>query len=510
MGEGKPRAETVAPLLIELARAVRAHQFFAPDHPTRSHALKRAISVWRGGLGRTGEIELEVEETRFTVGGCEPVEGPAVDELARLLHRQRVIGVHVHPDLDPRELEALVTALAEDAERIRQRGGLPRALKGAGVRHVAIWELPPEGGPARTATVGGDAAAGATAAGPTEPLSETTVKLIKELAELEQCDDLGDYRLIANRVDGLVSRLLPAKNYVDAYRAALVLCRHVSDTEGRPHAIREEARGRLRELFHDEELRDYLMDRAYEEKGLSSVQAVQVLMHLTPYSVPRLLRAHASSDADERDRTTSILIAMGEHATPSILDELASEDPARMRRAARLLGDMQNPAAVEVLADRIHDGDLAVRREVALALARIGTDRAVRVLADAAGGEPEVAALAVGSLGSCPNRTAVRVLIDTIADSSRAPEAVRREAIRSLGRIGAPTALDPLGQILERRTLLGRKRNRPLRIAAAHAIGRIGGERAYLLLSAHTKDGDAEVAQVCREALRHASRGGDA
>ena len=48
---------------------------------------------------------------------------------------------------------------------------------------------------------------------------------------------------------------------------------------------------------------------------------------------------------------------------------------------------------------------------------------------------------------------------------------------------------------------MGRKKARPLRIAAAQAIGKVGGERAFMALSTHAEGGDAAVSRVCKELL---------
>ena len=419
MTQPKAEADIAAPLLIELARAVRAHQFFAEGHATRSHALQKATSVWQNGLEQLGELDLEVSPSGFRLNGTVPLDGPPLDDLATALHGHGIMGVQVHPSLDADELRSFVEALAHDPIQLEQRGRLVGVLREAGVRHVALWEIPQTSSHASGAGQGPPAAAehaegsapGSASPGASSPehVSGLTVDLLKELANLEQCDDLGDYRIAANRIDSCLSRLTAAKNYVDMYRAALVYCRHVGDSEGRTQPICSEAQDRLRTMLRDSEMLRFVMDKGFAPEGISTVQAVQVLSCAAPQAVPRLLEEHARSD-ELRGRSTAILIAMGDEAFPAIVEELSSETSARMRRAARLLGDLQHPSGVKHLAGHLEHPETEMRREVAGALARIGTTHAIQVLAAALSRDPELAIIAAGGLGGCRHRDAVRAL----------------------------------------------------------------------------------------------------
>jgi HEAT repeat protein len=507
-------AQNVAPILIELARAVRAFQFFADGHATRAHALRKAASVWADTLTRVGELDLEITEHGFKLGGIDPVDGPALDELASALHFHGVMGLQIHPALQESELECLVEHLARDPRELAATGRLSGALQRSGVRHLAVWEIPhaaaaplppddaPPPAPLTPETPEQDSALDYSA----ELATEEAVTLIKELTALDEAPDLGEYRLAANRVDGALTRLLTCKNHVDAYRAAILFCRHCADTEGREPAIRADAQDRLRTVLRDEHLLRYVIELSYEPDGTTSVQAIQILTYAAPQAVPRLLEEHAKEDADWRSATTAILLAMGEHAFPAIVEELSSLTPARARRAVRLLGDMQNPSGVEFLADQLDHPDSNLQREVAQSLARIGSTRAIKVLCDALFGDPALALIAAGGLGGSKHRAAVRALMATVNERSASDE-LRREAIRALGRIGDLEALPCLQSVLEKGGLMGRKKNRPLRVAAAQAIGKLGTEDALLVLQAHADSGDASVAKACTDILRHIEQG---
>ena len=72
MPQTQPAASAVAPLLIELARSLRALQYLGAGHPTLAQALVRTAAVWSTGLRSLGALELEVLDAGFAVGGTEP------------------------------------------------------------------------------------------------------------------------------------------------------------------------------------------------------------------------------------------------------------------------------------------------------------------------------------------------------------------------------------------------------------------------------------------------------
>jgi HEAT repeat protein len=96
----------------------------------------------------------------------------------------------------------------------------------------------------------------------------------------------------------------------------------------------------------------------------------------------------------------------------------------------------------------------------------------------------------------------MQALVGVIESSGRRSLQLRREAVRSLGRIGRSEAAGALAQVLQRRAWFRRKHNRLLRVAAAHALGRIGGPDAFGYLDEHSRHGDPAVRQACSEALR--------
>jgi hypothetical protein len=341
------------------------------------------------------------------------------------------------------------------------------------------------------------------AAGPARPGDEPgeVDELDAVLQELEVCDDALLYAGIALRAAETAARLLAEGRSEESYSVLLRLARHANDKD-RPPTPRETAREHVAYLLEEDAMLDVVLAHTTSESALGNVRATEVLMCVGDRVAHRLLEAYVRAEAELRRRISSVLIALGDMAFPLLIDELASPRAVRVRRAARILGDMQNPRGVEFLIDRLAHPELPVKKEVALALARIGIERAVEGLIAALQSDEETARIAAAALGGTRSDAPVAALIALAEPASRCGDDLRREAIRSLGRLGCSEAVPALSRVLEHRPLFGRRRSRDLRVAAAHALGRIGGEDASNVLTVHAERGEGRVRQACAEALR--------
>jgi HEAT repeat protein len=466
MRGSKASAEDVAVLVFELARALRARAEHGRDDPASQSARRRCAQ-------ETGE----------------PVAGPGAAELARAFDARHLRVLRATGEPPEGELATLIELLTLSPEEVARHGGVAQALRASGA--VALEVFAREG---RVAAAGSEDAY----------FAAQIAELVRLLAELERCDDVGSYNLIANKVEICADVLVRAKRGMDAYRAALVLTRHATD-QGRSQPIRREASDRLRRLTQNDELLAAVIEQACGS-GLASVQANQVLICLGASAVPALLRALEKSKDVTRARVTQALIAVGDSAVTLAAEELVGGNPDKAKRAARLLGEMQNPRGVPFLIDALAGRDVGIAREAAQALAKIGGDAAVHALVAGLERAPEIAEACAGSLGGLRHPIASRMLGELVDPNSRRPENLRRAAIRSLARLGTPEALVRLKRVLDHNPTFGKAKVRALRIAAAQAIAQIGGAAAFQALYPHARGGDTAVRQACLEALRRMER----
>jgi hypothetical protein len=493
MSSGTCDAAELGAALLELARAFRARQFYPPIHPAFREALQSAEGSLRALLAVSARVELELSRGLFALPDGTPLRGPGIDELAQALACRRVRRLALERGLGPRELEALLEALCAGGVSARGQVGPPLALSGA--PHVALETAtgaePCESGPAAPHD-------------PDDDRVQLAAELERAVAELERAREPAGYKQAALRVERASDGLVRAKCFPNVYAAVQVLARHAHEP-GRDARERAEAADRLGRVLRGDEMLGFVVEQACST-GLGSVQAAQILVEVGAMGVPRLLERVATASGEVRQQAAAVLVAMADHAFPLLVEELTSGDPARVKRAARLLGEMQHPRGVEFVVAHLSYPDGLVQKEVARALVRIGTDQAIGALVAALDGEPSTAEIVAAALGGSESRLALAALLRVADARARHSPLVRREAIRGLGRLQRPEAVPVLSAVLRRRAIFGRKRNRMLRVVAAQALGRIGSPEATTLLESFSRGGDPAVQRACLDSLRGRSQ----
>jgi len=157
-----------------------------------------------------------------------------------------------------------------------------------------------------------------------------------------------------------------------------------------------------------------------------------------------------------------------------LIKALAYRKDARIRRdAARILGEVGDPRAVESLVPALKDSNWDVRRTAAWALGKIGDARAVEPLVAALQDEDKnVRQSAAEALGKIGDPRAVEPLLSALKESDGG---VRQAAAEALGQIGDARAVEPLIVALKDKDI-------NVCHAAAAALGQIGDARAVLPL----------------------------
>lgn len=182
-----------------------------------------------------------------------------------------------------------------------------------------------------------------------------------------------------------------------------------------------------------------------------------------------LLRTLADLLRDSEPRVrAAAAAALGKRRVKGAVPELiaALEDPAAKvrKRAAGALGRIEDPAAVEALAERLlHDEETRVRRVAAWALGEMETAAAVDALETAlsAGLSPKLHSEVIEALGESKRPGAARILEGLLTE---ADPGLRRKALDALVKNGTPTAAEALIAAM-------RDGDPDLRRAAAEALG---------------------------------------
>ncbi|KAF5082547.1 HEAT repeat [anaerobic digester metagenome] len=170
--------------------------------------------------------------------------------------------------------------------------------------------------------------------------------------------------------------------------------------------------------------------------------------------------------------------------------ELDTARDIRRVYATAILGEIDDPAAVEPLARALGDENDDIRCQASGAIAKFGeraTEPLRRMLADQ---NPDTRILAAGVLGDSGDSSAVEPLIGALRDSD---DDVRGAAAGALMRMG-DAAVEPL-------VTATKDADRNVRLYAAGALKYIGNPRAIDALEALARSGDQDERSVAEDAI---------
>ena len=177
------------------------------------------------------------------------------------------------------------------------------------------------------------------------------------------------------------------------------------------------------------------------------------------------------------------LVEIGAPAVVLLVHALKVDDFNSRWMAARALGEIKDPRAVEPLIIALKDGDYRVGEGAAEALGKIKDPRAVAPLIDALKdgkwSVPEKAAVALGEIAD------PRAVEPLMAALKKKNPLIRKEAARTLGKIKDPRAVEALIAVMRH------DEETAPRACAAMALGEIKDTRAVKPLIAALKDKDS-------------------
>ncbi len=165
----------------------------------------------------------------------------------------------------------------------------------------------------------------------------------------------------------------------------------------------------------------------------------------TALAVDELIAAMDDPSLDVRMESAA---ALGEIADPKAVDALVAKlsDPAAgiVAEAARALGKIGDERAASAVARVLRDGEPRERVEGARTLGRLGSEEGLRALREIVAdpeAPDEVVGASIAALAGARDRAAVPLIAARLDRSRRT---LHLEAIRALGQIGDPHAIDPL------------------------------------------------------------------
>lgn len=199
-----------------------------------------------------------------------------------------------------------------------------------------------------------------------------------------------------------------------------------------------------------------------------------------------------------RRKLEDLLIQMGDASVAAVRSALAAPSWETVRRLSPLLPRLPAPDTAEILKRLFRHYNPRIRLESVRLVGQMGAEFTDEPLLGALGDtDASVRQGAMAVLGGLRVKAAIPALRQ-IAEEAPGTRDVEGQmaAIAALGAIGDPEALPTLIALLHRKRWLLRRTTEKLRVAAAYALGKLGGAEATDALQV--------VAQSARPALRHA------
>jgi hypothetical protein len=206
-----------------------------------------------------------------------------------------------------------------------------------------------------------------------------------------------------------------------------------------------------------------------------------------------------------RRKLEDLIIRMGAVSLPAVRSALKAPSRESVRRLFPLLPRLEAPDVAEILNRLFRHYDPRIREECVRFFGQMRTELTDKPLLKAlADPERSVREASMAVMGGLKLKAAVPPL-RVIAEEPLGTRDVEEQkmAIAALGAIGEPEALPTLIALLRQKRWFQRSATEKLRIAAAYALGKLGGSAAREALQAAGTSARPALKHACEVALKN-------
>lgn len=532
----------LAEILVGIKKATKTFLVYAGNHPARGRALVHAHEELADLLSERAPLSFQISHEGFScddvpVGADHPfLRGFAPDLALRGIQAIRFLhGVRLE------DLQHLTEMLILEAGDLARQGGGRAFLKARGAStvevedlHVQFHELEaaqpqsatheeapveepvleeappsPEEVDMVPPTMETEAAVPPQTSADEEPESaEPEAELKKEeepesdlealIRELKETTRPARYESITEELSRLGREAFARGESEPCLRILTALALEFHPNSPKDEAITRYARWTLRSLL--EETGPDLIIEGFCHGGTVPQDDLLYLVLTMKEEVAEAVvqRLVIEREGTTRRKLEDLLIQMGAAALPALDAALKAPSWGTVKRLFPVLPKLEDPEALEIAKRLFRHYDPRIREESVRILGQMRAEQThqqlLQALGDPATSVREAAMTVLGGLKAKAAVPALRQIAEEPPGTRDVEE--QKMAIAALGAIGEPAALPTLLGILHLKRWFHRRTIEKLRIAAAHALGKLGGSQAREALHA--------VGQSARPALKHA------
>jgi hypothetical protein len=507
-------------VLLELIRALRTLSLYPEGHPQRAGALAQSFGAISTRLKGNAETEFSVGRRGFSFRDRPVAEGnPSLVSFAREMHLRQFKKFAFRREMTLSEFEAFLGLLAQDPEAFRAGDLIENYFRRNRICGISVNEI--DFGRTR-----GAGAADLEPAKESDEVSDEGVEIenlpeeepdairdrIRELiAALDQEQDPDRFLALTRELEVTAGQLARGKNYEPAWLILAALSDHAELVDERSEVCRQHALRSVRTLAQ-RELLNYLLERYTTIPEDRKRPSERVFRQLEMAAVEPMLDLLGKNEAlYSHRRLLDFIAAMGPKVREPLEARLLNADGHLARKIVFLLGELRCRESVEPLRGLLGHQDGRIRKEAVRSLAKIKVAESSRALISALSQktDSETKVLIAQTLGEMRDLSAVPSLLNLLRQRAWLEEnyELLAAAALALGQIGSREAVPVLIRTLHRRKWFQREPHEQVRIAAAQALGLIGGENEVKALRRYLGGKDDALEIACEQALAQAEAG---
>lgn len=508
-----------------MAKALKAINFYPPEHPLRDDSVSAALLALKPLLA---EKELVLIWSRDS---CSLAESTSVKSsslttkaLAREMLKRKLQRLIIIPDVSMKDLRVFLEIFTSEPENVFAAGGIEAVMLKAGITTIFANEI--DLSLLRGLANEGNeyAAARLVAAGENED------SLVEEAPPEDEVENPLDIQFSMLGIDIILGMLkaetrenpflqlarevmdsaeeLKRQGAFDALLPVFGALLEIYNTGNRTTSQKEFIRYALEQIAGGS-MTVYLLDKIEERAEENEIVLDGLCAAIgKSFAYPLIQRLCVVESLHTRKAIALALTRSGEDALPALVSMLKDERWYVVRNMVTILGGISSSDSLKALQQAATHPETKVRKEVAKSLAKIasrdGENALVNMLADI---DKEVVRQVIFSLGVLRSKSGVKPLLDILmaSDAFLKELEIKKLAVAALGRIGDKQATEPLLNILATIGWLAPLRWMELKTAVAVALGQLGDESALPYLKKLAKK-DSSLGEACGDAADNLER----